>query len=152
MTLGFDASPVMIDPAGQLGTLSSSRRYKEDIRDLAEASDRLRLLRPVRFTYKTDFADGEKPIQFGLIAEEVAEVFPELVVCGAEGKPETVRYHVLSSLLLNELQKQQAELAALRQEVAEMRTVAARLTRVEALLEEAPRLAAERRPPSRQSR
>ncbi len=147
-----DAITVMIDSAGQLGTVSSSRRTKEDVRNMAEASDRLLALRPVSFRYKEGFAGGGKPIQFGLIAEEVAEVFPELVVYDAEGERETVKYHLLSSLLLNELQKQQAELATLRQEVAELRSVTARLTRVEALLEEAPRLAAERRPPGRQSR
>jgi hypothetical protein len=51
------------------------------------------------------YADGSKPVQYGLVAEDVAEVFPELVVYGKDGKPETVAYHVLATLLLNELQK-----------------------------------------------
>ena len=62
-------------------------------------------LRPVLFRYKQAFADGEKPIQFGLIAEEVAEIFPELVIYDEEGRPETVKYHLLGSMLLNELRK-----------------------------------------------
>ena len=98
--------PVLIDALGQLGTISSSRRFKEDIHDMGDATDRLLDLRAVLFRYKQAFADGEKPIQYGLIAEEVAEVFPELVVYDEEGRPETVKYHLLSTMLLNELQKE----------------------------------------------
>jgi hypothetical protein len=109
-----DAIPVMIDSAGQLGTVSSSRRFKEDIRDMASTSQRLLQLRPVTFRYRQPFGDGSKPVQYGLIAEEVAEVFPELAVRGADGEVETVQYQTLSVLLLNELQKLQR--AANRQE------------------------------------
>ena len=77
------------------------------------------------YSYKEAFANDEKPIQYGLIAEEVAEAFPDLVVYDAEGNPFTVKYHLLSSMLLNELQKQcQAQDArdeALEQELAELR-------------------------------
>ncbi len=104
-----NAINVVIDSNGQLGTISSSRRYKEDIADMGEASERLRALRPVTFRYKTPYADGGKPIQYGLIAEEVAEVFPELAVRNAEGQPETVKYQDLTPLLLNEVQKLRAE-------------------------------------------
>ena len=100
-----DGVAVLIDSDGQLGTISSSRRYKQDIEDMADASAALNDLRAVTFRYKQAFDDGSKPIQFGLIAEEVAEVFPELVVFGEDGQPETVKYHLLSSLLLNEFQK-----------------------------------------------
>jgi hypothetical protein len=103
---GLAGSPVLIDANGQLGTISSSRRYKEDIASMGDASDRLYKLRPVKFHYKKPNADGQKPIQYGLIAEEVAEVFPELVVYNKDGQPETVAYHLLAGLLLNELQKQ----------------------------------------------
>jgi hypothetical protein len=105
-----NAIPVLIDSNGQLGTVSSSRRFKEDIQHLGGVSDRLLDLRPVTFRFKRAFTDGEKPIQFGLIAEEVAEVLPELVVRDADGRPETVKYHLLSSLLLNEVQKQHREI------------------------------------------
>ena len=93
---------------GQLGVASSSRRYKEDIQPMADASDRLLQLRPVQFRYKKPDANGEKPIQYGLIAEEVAEVLPELVVTNKDGQPETVAYHLLPAMLLNELQKEHA--------------------------------------------
>ena len=95
---------VLIDTNGQLGTVSSSRRYKEDITDMGEASARIAALRPVTFRYNKPYDNGEKPIQFGLIAEEVAEVFPELAVYNEEGKPETVKYQDLTPMLLNEVQ------------------------------------------------
>jgi hypothetical protein len=63
-------------------------------------------LRPVTFRYKQPFDDGTKPIQYGLIAEEVAEVYPDLVARSADGQIETVKYQVLDPMLLNEVQKQ----------------------------------------------
>jgi hypothetical protein len=107
-----DAVTVVIDSAGQLGTVSSSRRFKEDIRNMGSTSERLLQLRPVTFRYRISYADGSQPLDFGLIAEEVAEVFPELVVYDENDQPATVKYRLLSSLLLNELQKQNASLKA----------------------------------------
>jgi hypothetical protein len=101
-----NAIPVVIDSNGQLGTTSSSIRFKEDIHDMADASKRLLRLRPVTFRYTQAYINGAKPIQYGLIAEEVAEVFPELAVRGADGQVETVHYETLNVLLLNELQQQ----------------------------------------------
>jgi endosialidase-like protein len=117
-TLNPDAIPVLIDSAGQLGTISSSRRFKEDIHDMADSSHRLFKLHPVTFRYIEPFANGAKPIQFGLIAEEVAEVFPELAVRKPDGQVETVHYETLNVLLLNEVQKQQRELEAQRERIA----------------------------------
>ena len=114
-----DAIPVLIDSNGQVGTVSSSRRYKEDIEDMAGASDSVLGLRPVTFRYTKAFTDGSKPIQYGLIAEEVAEVFPDLVVYNDDGEPETVKYHLLATMLLNELQKQQGEFQELQQVTAD---------------------------------
>jgi hypothetical protein len=111
-----DAITVLIDSAGQLGTVSSSRRTKEDIRDMREASAGLERLRPVVFRYRKPFANGAKPLQYGLIAEEVAEVYPELVAYDAEGEPETVLYRFLAPMLLSELQRQQAALRELKAE------------------------------------
>jgi hypothetical protein len=108
-----DAIPVLVDSSGQLGTISSSRRFKEEIRDMGELSERLLALRPVVFRYKPEVQSGERPLEYGLIAEEVAEVFPELVVRDEEGQPFTVKYHLLSSMLLNELQKTREELQGL---------------------------------------
>ena len=73
---------------------------------MGSASGSLLSLRPVTFKYRQEPVAGGQPRQFGLVAEEVAEVFPELVIYDREGLPETVKYHLLSSLLLNEVQKQ----------------------------------------------
>jgi hypothetical protein len=140
-----DAIPVLIDASGQLGTVSSSRRYKEDIQDMGDASRDLMRLRPVTFRYKKPFADGSKPIQYGLIAEEVDEVYPDLVAHSADGQIETVKYQVLDSMLLNEVQKQnqraqqqdetirrQQEQVSQQQE--QIRKLEARLTALEGLL------------------
>ena len=120
-TPGATQAGVLIDNNGQLGTMLSSRRYKEDIQPMADASERLLKLRPVTFRYKKPNAQGEKPVQYGLIAEEVAEVFPELVVYNKEGKPETVAYHLLASLLLNELQKEHSQSLNDHEQLAEER-------------------------------
>ena len=115
-----DAVTVVIDSNGQLGTVNSSARYKEDINAMGDASKRLLNLNPVTFHYKQAYANGEKPVEFGLIAEEVAQVFPELVVFDEDNQPQTVKYRLLSSLLLNELQKQNRELESLSGQVAEI--------------------------------
>jgi len=140
------AVTVVIDANGQLGTASSSRRFKEDIRDMNDASSGLFRLRPVTFRYKKPYADGSKPLDYGLIAEEVAEVYPDLVVRNADGQIETVQYHKLTSMLLNELQKQNAELASQKDEISsqkqeigsqkeEINALRERLSRLEAALE-----------------
>jgi hypothetical protein len=120
-TINPDAIQVLIDSAGQLGTISSSRRFKEDIRDLGDASARLLQLRPVTFRYTQPFAGGAKPIQYGLIAEEVAEVFPDLVVTSADGQVETVQYHKLDAMFINELQRLYREVQALKAEVERLK-------------------------------
>ena len=97
-----DAIPVLIDSAGQLGTVSSSRRFKHDIVDMGAESANILDLRPVTFAYNNDASETK---QYGLIAEEVDKVFPAIVIRDADGQPETVQYHVLPVLLLNEVQK-----------------------------------------------
>ena len=87
------------------------------------------------FRYKKARADGEKPVQYGLIAEEVAEVFPDLVVYDEEGKPFTVKYHLLSSMLLNELQKQVERDDAQRRELEDLKANVRELHALEARLE-----------------
>ena len=114
------AIAVLISGSGQLGTVSSSLRYKEDIRDMSEASDRLMQLRPVTFRYKKAYAAGAKPIHNGLIAEEVAEVYPGLVVYNDDGQPETVQYRKVNAMLLNEVQKQHRQIADLTARLAEL--------------------------------
>jgi hypothetical protein len=115
-----NAVNVVIDSNGQLGTISSSRRYKEDIADMGDASAKLQALRPVTFRYKKPYSNGEKPIQYGLIAEEVAASFPDLAVFNAEGKPETVKYQDLAPLLLNEYQKEHKKVEALEARLARL--------------------------------
>jgi hypothetical protein len=124
--------PVEVNRNGRLGTTLSSRRVKEDIRDMQEASAGLGKLRPVTFRYKAEPATGPRALEYGLIAEEVAEIYPELVVLDKDGQPSGIRYHVLPAMLLNELQRQQRErqaekvqtegrLAAQQQEIDELR-------------------------------
>jgi hypothetical protein len=116
-----NAVQVLIDSNGQLGTLNSSRRFKEDIRDMAERSRRLFDLWPVTFHYKEPTDDGTKPLEYGLIAEEVAQVYPDLVAYGADGHIETVQYHKLTPMLLNELQRLNRQSTAQAQQLAELK-------------------------------
>ena len=109
--------PVVIDANGQLGTVNSSRALKEDIEDMGEASGLLMKLRPVTFRYKERPA---WPRQYGLVAEEVAQVAPDLAARAPDGSVQTVYYQELAPMLVNEYQKQQ-------------RVIAAQQTRLEAL-------------------
>jgi len=98
-----DGIPVLIDSNGQLGTISSSIRYKDNIQNIGSGSDNLLNLRPVTFSYKKDTTHA---LHYGLIAEEVEEFLPQLVVKNDENQPETVKYHEICILLLNEMKKQ----------------------------------------------
>jgi hypothetical protein len=117
--------PVTIDPVtGQLGVDfgPSSQRFKKEIEEMGESTAPLLDLRPVTFRFKEEIAGQDMPRQFGLIAEEVAEVFPELVGRDAEGRPRSVHYRSLIPMLLNELQRQQREIESLRTEVKGLRS------------------------------
>lgn len=107
-----NAVPVVIDSNGQLGTINSSVRFKKDIQDMNEASHKLLQLRPVTYHYKQADESGGNPLEYGLIAEEVAKVYPDLVAYGADGKIETVQYQKLTPMILNELQHTNALLEA----------------------------------------
>ena len=141
-TVNANAIPVLIDSAGQLGTVSSSRSVKNDIRDMGDATDRLLDLRPVTFHYKqqqTLPSGGALPPEYGLIAEEVAEVFPDLVVYDEKGRPFTVKYHEMAPMLLNEMKKQQhtiekleAQQQTIEAQAQEIAALTTRLARVEA--------------------
>jgi hypothetical protein len=138
-TMNSDAIPAVIDSAGQLGTYSSSRRFKTEVEDMAEFTSNLMKLRPVTFHYKQHGADR---LEMGLIAEEVAELYPDLVVKGADGRLETVQYQKLTPMLLNELQKEHERREELnttvRDQSAKIRLLEERLVAVEALLTKAP--------------
>jgi hypothetical protein len=98
-----DAIPVLIDSNGQLGTASSSRRFKKEIQPMDKASESILALKPVTFQYKSD---KTSTLQFGLIAEEVEKVNPDLVVRDAQGRIYTVRYDAVNAMLLNEFLKE----------------------------------------------
>jgi hypothetical protein len=98
----MSGATVVIKANGQLGVVASSARYKTDIRDLGDASDKLSQLRPVSYQYKTE----PGVTHFGLIAEEVDRVMPELVVRDAQNRPETVQYHEIIPLLLQQVKAQ----------------------------------------------
>jgi hypothetical protein len=86
---------------------------------MGDASKSLLKLRPVTFHYKKAEADGSKPLEYGLIAEDVADVYPELVVKGKDGQVESVQYAKLPAMLLNELQKQYRQIEEQRQQIQE---------------------------------
>ena len=96
---------------------------------MGEASRAIFALRPVTFRYSKAYANGAKPLQYGLVAEEVAEVFPTLAVFNVDGGVDTVHYETLSVLLLNELQKQHRRLEEQRNETELLK---ARLAALEA--------------------
>jgi uncharacterized coiled-coil protein SlyX len=121
-TANANAIPVLIDSAGQLGTLSSSRRFKKEIKPMNKTSEGILDLKPVTFHYR---GDATNTPQFGLIAEEVAEVNPNLVVRDNTGEIYTVRYEAVNAMLLNEFikehrkaQDQGASIAQLKSTVA----------------------------------
>jgi trimeric autotransporter adhesin len=141
--------PVLVDSLGKLGTQISSRRFKKDIQAMDKASETILALKPVSFRYKSD---GSRTPCFGLIAEEVAEVNPDLVVRDEKGEPLTVRYDQVNAMLLNEflkeyrkvedqnskIQQQEATIADLKSRVAQQQkdfqaTAAQQQKQIEAL-------------------
>jgi hypothetical protein len=109
-----------VNASGQLGVKPSSVRYKEAIQPMDKASEAILALKPVTFRYKKEF-DPKAAAQFGLVAEEVAKVDPDLVVVDDQGKPFTVRYEEVNAMLLNEFLKEHREVAELKSTVAEQR-------------------------------
>jgi hypothetical protein len=133
-----NSSGVLIDSAtGQLGTVVSSRRYKDDIAPMPDMAAMLGKLRPVTFRYRKAYADGSRPLQYGLIAEDVAETFPALAVF-KDGRPETVKYHLLPSFLVAGWQSQQTMIAVQKDRIdaqaEEIATLKQRLAAIEARL------------------
>jgi uncharacterized coiled-coil protein SlyX len=96
---------VFINSDGKLGTTTSSKRFKDDIKPMDKASEALLALKPVTFRYKKEI-DPAGTSQFGLVAEEVEKVNPDLVVRDKEGKPYSVRYDQVNTMLLNEFLKE----------------------------------------------
>jgi hypothetical protein len=137
-----DGVPVLVGTDGHLGTAISSVRFKEDIKPMDGASEAILSLRPVTFHYKSD---AKSVPQFGLIAEEVAQVNPDLIVRDKDGKPYSVRYDQVNAMLLNEflkehrkVEEQQATITQLKSTVAQQQndfqaTAAQQQKQIEAL-------------------
>ena len=109
---------VVINSSGELGVVSSSERFKTAIAPMGSNTEKLHQLRPVTFHYK---ADAQGMARYGLIAEEVAKVYPELVVRDEKGRIDGVRYDELAPMLLNELQKEHATIAAQAAEIRDLK-------------------------------
>ncbi len=130
--------PVYINSNGQLGTQTSSQRFKEQIRDMGDSTSALMKLRPVTFVYKPEYAKDEQTLRYGLIAEEVAKVYPELVAYDQDAQPYSVRYQYLSTMLLNEMQKQyrraESEAEVVKMQERKISNLEQRLSRLEKLV------------------
>ena len=126
--------PVIVDSNGRLGTVPSSARYKDNIQPMAKSSEAILSLKPVSFRYKKDLYPEAIP-QFGLVAEDVAKVDPDLVARDEKGDPYSVRYDAVNAMLLNEflkehrkveeqadtIRQQERRLSGLERTVAELR-------------------------------
>jgi hypothetical protein len=131
-----NGAPVLVDSSGKLGTVISSARFKEDIKSMDKVSESILALKPVTFQYKTD---NTATPQFGLVAEEVAKVNPDLVVRNRNGEIYSVRYEAVNAMLLNEFLKEHKTVQQQGQTIArlekQLETVTATLQKVSAQLE-----------------
>jgi hypothetical protein len=122
---------VIIDTDGHLGTVVSSARFKEHIKPMDKASEAILSLKPVTFRYKHDLDRAGIP-QFGLVAEDVEKVNPDLVAHDDQGKPYTVRYEAVNAMLLNEFLKARRQIDAQQKQIE---ALSAGLEKVSAQLE-----------------
>jgi len=129
---------VVVDGTGHLGTTTSSARFKEAIKPMDKASEAILALQPVTFRYKKDL-DPDGISQFGLVAEEVAKVNPDLVARDDEGRPYTVRYEAVNAMLLNEFlkehRKNERQQAIIERQQKQIDAITAGLQKVSAQLE-----------------
>jgi trimeric autotransporter adhesin len=129
---------VAMNSSGQLGTVASSRRFKKDIKAMKQASETILSLEPVTFRYKKEI-DPAGTSQFGLVAEDVEKVNPDLIVRDKEGKPYSVRYDQVNAMLLNEFLKEHKKTEKLEATVANLiatvKEQAAQIQKVSAQLE-----------------
>jgi hypothetical protein len=136
--VGVTGAAVVVNAGGQLGTTTSSKRFKDEVKPMDKASEAILALKPVTFHYKKEI-DPEAKSQFGLIAEDVAKVNPVLVLPDQEGKPYTVRYDAVNAMLLNEFLKEHHQVQDLKAIVAaqqkQIEALTAGLQKVSAQLE-----------------
>jgi hypothetical protein len=114
-------APVTVTSEGQVGTGTSSRRFKDDIKPMDSASEALYALKPVTFRYKKAI-DLVGASQFGLVAEDVEKVNPDLVVHDKEGKPYTVHYDQVNAMLLNEFLKAHRKMEQQETTIAQLKS------------------------------
>jgi trimeric autotransporter adhesin len=138
---------VRVNAQGQLGTAPSSARFKDDIKPMDKTSEAILGLKPVTFRYKKEI-DPEGSAQFGLIAEDVAKVNPDLIVRDASGEIYTVRYEAVNAMLLNEflkehrtVQNQQKEIDVLKAELKEQKALIQKVNAQLEMSKAAPRVA-----------
>src|SRR5439155_25550103 len=129
---------VIVDTNGQLGTVVSSERFKDEVKPMDKASEAILALKPVTFRYKHEFDPDGIP-QFGLVAEQVEKVKPALVARDEQGRPFTVRYEAVNAMLLNEFLKEHKKTEKLEATVASLiatvKEQAAQIQKVSAQLE-----------------
>ena len=129
---------VFCNSDGKLGVISSSARFKEDIKPMGKASEAILEFKPVSFRYKKEIDPHGIP-EFGLIAEEVEKVNPDLIIRDREGKPQTVRYEQINAMLLNEFLKEHQTVQELKKEVLSLTAIvkvqAAQIQKVSAQIE-----------------
>jgi uncharacterized coiled-coil protein SlyX len=126
-------STVVVNSSGKLGVAVSSASFKEAIKPMDKVSEAILALKPVTFRYKEEL-DPDRIPQFGLVAEEVEKVNPDLVVRGEDGKVMTVRYEAVNAMLLNEFLKEHRNVAEQQSTIAQLKTtVAQQQKQIEAL-------------------
>ena len=124
---------VFVNDKGQLGTVPSSQRFKDEIRSMDQVSEAILALKPVTFRYKKELTPGGIP-QFGLVAEDVEKVNPDLVVRDDEGKPYSVRYEAVNAMLLNEFLKEHRKNEEQGRDIQEQKaTIALQQKQIDAL-------------------
>jgi hypothetical protein len=118
---GVMGMAVKVNAAGQLGVGPSSQRFKEEIKPMGKASEAILALKPVTFRYKKEI-DPDRTPEFGLVAEDVEKVNPDLVLRDKEGKPYTVRYEQVNAMLLNEFLKEHRKVEEQQATIAELKS------------------------------
>jgi len=129
---------IFVNSDGKLGTFNSSARFKDEIKPMGKASEAILGLKPVSFRYKKEI-DPQRIPQFGLVAEEVEKVNPDLIIRDPKGKPHMVRYEQINAMLLNEFLKEHRKVQALEKGMAavtaQLKEQAAQIQKVSAHLE-----------------
>ena len=121
----LNGTPVLINANGRLGTAPSSARFKEDIKPMDKSSEAILALKPVMFRYKKE-VDAEHTPQFGLVAEQVEKLNPDLVTRDPDGKAFTVRYEAVNAMLLNEFLKQHRQVQEQKATITQLKSIVAK--------------------------